>query len=222
MPEAHAEPVDAYLESTLLSQDPALTQALRDSSSAGLPSFQVSPLQGKLLHVLARSLRARRILEIGTLGGYSAIWMGRALPKDGHLVSLELDPKHAEVARKNLERAGLDTVVEVRLGAARASLDRMLADRTEPYDLVFIDADKPNNLAYFEAALRLTHPGSLIVVDNVVRQGTIADPADHDASVEGSRAVLERMGREPRVVATALQTLGVKGHDGFAIALVTG
>jgi predicted O-methyltransferase YrrM len=222
MSESKGERVDAYLESALLTDDAALAEALRDSSAAGLPSIQVSSLQGKLLHILARGIHARRVLEIGTLGGYSAIWLGRALPKEGRLVSLELDPKHAEVARKNLERAGLAAVAEVRIGAARWSLDGMIKERPEPFDLVFIDADKPNNLAYFEAALRLTHLGSLIVVDNVVREGTIADPANHDPSVEGSRSVLGRMGREPRVLATAVQTVGVKGHDGFAVAIVTG
>lgn len=212
--------VDRYFESALLTPDPVLEQALAASDAAGLPRISVSPLQGKFLHVLARAVGARRILEIGTLGGYSGIWLARALPEGGQLVTLELNARHAEVARANLERAGLGGRVQVQLGPALESLEGLIAEQVEPFDLVFIDADKPNNERYLAAALRLSRPGTLIVVDNVVRGGEVADASSSDASVIGSRQVIEALGAAPGLVASALQTFGAKGYDGFAIALV--
>ncbi|MGH9107599.1 MAG: O-methyltransferase, partial [Acidimicrobiales bacterium] len=191
------------------------------SQQAALPAINVSPLQGRFLHVLARLMGARRVLEVGTLGGYSAIWLGRALPAGGRLVSLELEPRHAEVARANLARAGLAATVEVRVGTALESLPRLSEEEGEAsFDLTFIDADKPNNPAYFRWALRLTRPGGAIVVDNVVRDGQVADAASTDAGVVGTRRLLEAMGAEPGVVASVLQTVGEKGYDGLAVAIV--
>jgi predicted O-methyltransferase YrrM len=213
--------VDSYFFSKLMPRDEVLEAALRASEEAGLPPIQVSPTQGKLLHLLARVHRARRILEIGTLGGYSTIWLGRALPPDGRLISLEIDPRHAEVARANIGRADLSDVVEIRLGRALDTLP-VLEGEHEPFDMVFIDADKVSNPAYFEWALRLTHLGSLIVIDNVVRAGAIADPANDSPEVAGVRRLLDLIAAEPRVAATAIQTVGLKGHDGFAMALVVG
>ena len=212
--------VDAYLQSALLPADPVLDATLADARSAGLPAIDVSPTQGAMLQLLAAAVRAERILEVGTLGGYSTIWLARALPAGGRLVSLEIDPHHAEVAGANLRRAGLEDRVEIRVGPAAASLAALVEAGDGPFDLVFIDADKPGNPAYFAEALRLTRTGSLIVVDNVVRDGAVADAADDDPRVAGSREVLEAMGAEPRVLATAVQTVGVKGYDGFALALV--
>ena len=214
--------VDDYFTERLLGDDPddALTAALRDSDAAGLPPIAVSPLQGKLLQLLARIQGARRVLEIGTLGGYSTIWLGRALPADGHLVTLEYDPRHAEVAVRNIARAGLAEQVEVRVGPALESLPKLADEQPPPFDLVFIDADKANNPHYVEWALRLTAAGSLIVLDNVVRGGRVADPDNSDADVLGTRAALEMFGTHPRLDATAVQTVGVKDHDGFALARV--
>jgi len=210
--------VDAYLESSLRVTDPMLDAALAASRAAGLPAIQVSATQGKLLHLLARLVRARAILEIGTLGGYSAIWLARALPADGKLVSLEIDPKHAEVARSNLARAKLDGVAEVRVGRA---LDLLPGVRgAAPFDLAFIDADKPNNANYFRATVDLVRPGGAIVVDNVVRRGAITDAASDDANVRGVRELFDLVAREPRVSATAIQTVGSKGYDGFLLAWV--
>ncbi len=214
--------IDRYLASQLAVHDEALDAALAESSAAGLPEIQVSPTHGKLLHLLARAANAKRILEIGTLGGYSAIWMARALPPEGRLVTLEFDPKHAEVARRNLARAGVADRVEIRIGAALETLPRLAEEKAGPFDLVFIDADKQHNPDYFAWALRLARPGTFIVVDNVVREGSVLDATSEDASVRGTRRVLDAMAREPRVTATAIQTVGLKGHDGFAIALVTG
>ena len=214
--------IDRFLASQLAAHDAALDAALAESSAAGLPEIQVSPTHGKLLHLLARAANAKKILEIGTLGGYSAIWMARALPPDGLLVTLEFDPKHAEVARRNLARAGVGDRVEIRIGAALDTLSRLAEEKAGPFDLVFIDADKQHNPDYFAWALRLARPGTFIVVDNVVREGSVLDAASEDASVQGTRRVLDAMAREPRVTATAIQTVGLKGHDGFAIALVTG
>jgi predicted O-methyltransferase YrrM len=214
--------VDNYLSGVVLPPDPALEEAVRASESAGLPPIQVSPLQGKLLHLLVLLRGARSILEIGTLGGYSTIWMAKALRPGGRLISLELDVKHAEVARANLLRAGLERLVDVRVGRALDLLPRLAEEAAGPFDLVFIDADKPSNPDYFQWALKLTRPGSLIIVDNVVRDGEVANPASTDASVLGTRRVLEAMAAEPRVSATVIQTVGVKGYDGFAVALVTG
>ncbi|MEV5361309.1 O-methyltransferase [Streptomyces cellulosae] len=214
--------VDDYFTERLLGDAPddALTAALRESDAAGLPPIAVSPLQGKLLQLLARIQGARRVLEIGTLGGYSTIWLGRALPADGHLVTLEYDPRHAEVAVRNIARAGLAEQVEVRVGPALESLPKLADEQPPPFDLVFIDADKANNPHYVEWALRLTAAGSLIVLDNVVRGGRVADPDNTDPDVLGTRAALEMFGTHPRLDATAVQTVGVKDHDGFALARV--
>ncbi len=208
--------VDDYLGGLLVGPDPALDAALAANRAAGLPPIDVSPLQGKLLHLLARVAGARRILEIGTLGGYSTIWLARALPRGGRLVTLERVPRHAEVARENLARAGLAEVVEVVVGPA---LDT-LRDLDGPFDLVFVDADKPANADYLAHAVRLSRPGTVIVVDNVVRGGRVADPLDDDASVRGSRRLVEALAAEPRLSATAVQTVGGKGLDGFALAVV--
>jgi predicted O-methyltransferase YrrM len=213
--------VDRYLGDLLAPGDPALEEALVTSAAAGLPAINVSPVQGKLLHLLARAIGARNILEIGTLGGYSTIWLARALPEGGRLISLEADPRHAEVARANIARAGLQAIVEVRLGMALDTLPGLAAERTEPFDFVFIDADKPNNEAYFDWALKLSRPGSIIVVDNVVREGEVIDADSDSSTVQGVRRLLGRLAAEPRVGATAIQTVGAKGYDGFAIALVT-
>ena len=210
--------VDDYLTATLLPDDPVLTAALANSRAAGLPDIAVSPAQGAFLHLLARMQGATRILEIGTLGGYSTIWLARALPGHGRLVTLEISPAHAEVARANLAAAGLSDKVEVRVGPAAESLPG-LADLA-PFDLIFMDADKPGNPGYLTAAVRLSRPGAVIVVDNVVRKGGVADAASTDPGVIGSRSVLELIGAEPRLTATAIQTVGSKGWDGFAIAIV--
>src|SRR5215217_2219026 len=212
--------VDRYFSELLVSDDPALEAALAASAAAGLPAINVSPVQGKLLQLLARAIGARNVLEIGTLGGYSTIWLARALPDGGRVISLEADPRHAEVARANIARAGLDTRVEVRLGMALDLLPA-LSERMEPFDFVFIDADKPNNAAYFDWALRLSRPGSIIIVDNVVRDGDVIDAVSDSPTVQGVRRFLERLAAEPRVSATAIQTVGTKGYDGFAFALVT-
>jgi predicted O-methyltransferase YrrM len=214
--------VDAYFTDLLSPADEALTAALRDSEAAGLPPINVAPNQGKLLQLLAVIQGARRILEIGTLGGYSAIWLGRALPEDGRLITLEYDAKHAEVARGNLARAGLGGITEVRVGPALESLPKLAEERPEPFDLVFIDADKVNNAHYVEWALKLTRTGSLIVLDNVVRAGRVTDADSEDPSVQGTRAALELIGSHPKLSGTAVQTVGTKGHDGFALARVVG
>jgi len=212
--------VDRYFAGLLAPPDAALQAALDGSAAAGLPAIAVSANQGKLLHLLALAIGARRILEIGTLGGYSAIWLGRALPEGGTLISLELDPKHAAVARANLARAGLESRCEVREGAALDVLAALETERQPPFDLVFIDADKPNNPRYFECALRLARVGSLIVVDNVVREGRVLDAASRDEAIQGVRRLAELMASERRVSATVMQSVGEKGHDGFALALV--
>ncbi|HXF58444.1 MAG TPA: O-methyltransferase [Candidatus Saccharimonadales bacterium] len=213
--------VDRYITDALIPSDPALTAALEASTAAGLPEIQVAPNQGKLLHMLARLQGARAILEIGTLGGYSTIWLGRALPKDGRLISLEVDPKHAEVARANIARAGLSGVVEIRLGPAIQSLPAIAAENRGPFDLIFIDADKVSIPEYFTWSLKLSRPGTLIVVDNVVRGGAVIESKSEDVSVQGVRKLFAMLAAEPRVTATALQLLGSKGYDGLAIALVT-
>ncbi len=212
--------VDRYVADLLVPPDPALEEALRASEAAGLPAINVTPGLGKLLHLLARVREARRILEIGTLGGYSTIWLARALPEGGRVISLEADARHAEIARANFARAGLDNVIEVRLGMALDTLPDLAAEGRELFDFVFVDADKPNNAAYFDWALRLSHPGSIIVVDNVVRGGEVIDAESDSPTVQGVRRFLERLAAEPRVTATAIQTVGNKGYDGFAIALV--
>ena len=212
--------VDRYLVELFVPADPALDAAIRTSETAGLPPIHVAPNQGKLLWLLASALRARTILEIGTLGGYSTIWLARALPEGGRLITLESDPRHAEVARGNIARAGLDAVVELRLGRARDTLPHLVAERAGPFDLIFIDADKTGYPEYLDWSLRLSRRGSLIVADNVVRNGAVTDAASADADVRAVRRFNERLAREPRVSATALQTVGSKGHDGLAIALV--
>jgi len=210
------EEVDRYIGETLVRADDALEAALAASDAAGLPAISVSPAHGKLLWLLARMLDARRILEIGTLAGYSAIWLARGLAAGGRLVTLEALEKHAAVARKNIARAGLAEVVEIRVGRALDELPGLQA----PFDLSFIDADKQNNAEYFRWALKLSRPGSLIVVDNVVREGAVIDARSRDASVQGVRRLNELIAAEPRVAATAIQTVGLKGYDGFALALV--
>ncbi|MFD7313261.1 O-methyltransferase [Streptomyces sp. NPDC059883] len=212
--------VERYFTDQLVPADEALTAALAASEAAGLPAISVAPNEGKLLHLLARVQGARRILEIGTLGGYSTIWLARALPEDGKLISLEYDPAHAEVARANLAHAGLDKIAEVRTGPALESLPVLAAEDAGPFDLVFIDADKKNNPHYVEWALKLARPGSLIIVDNVVRNGAVADADSTDAAVLGTRRAIELMAEHPRLSATAVQTVGTKGYDGFALARV--
>jgi predicted O-methyltransferase YrrM len=213
--------VDRYITDLFVPPDPVLDTALQASVEAGLPQINVAPNQGKLLQILALSCGARSILEIGTLGGYSTIWLARALPADGRLITLEADPKHAEVARANLVGAGLGDMVEVRLGQALDTLPQLAAEGHGPFDLVFIDADKANTPAYFQWALTLTRRGSLIITDNVVRQGTVVDAASDDASVQGVRHFNAALAAEPRVTATVIQTVGSKGYDGLAIAIVT-
>lgn len=213
--------VDTYIEQSLIPADPILDAALEASETAGLPTINVAANQGKLLMLLARMSGARRILEIGTLGGYSTIWLARALPADGRLVTLEYEPRHAEVARRNIAKAGFAEMVELRVGAALDSLAALEAEGEEPFDLVFIDADKPNNAAYLGWALRFSRVGTVIIADNVVRDGKVIE-ADHpDARVQGVRATYDWFAGEPRVTATAVQTVGAKGYDGLAIALVT-
>jgi predicted O-methyltransferase YrrM len=221
MSESHVwDEVDAYFTARLAPDDEALAASLRDSDAAGLPHINVSGNQGKLLQLLAQIQGARHILEIGTLGGYSTIWLGRALPADGRLVSLEYDPKHAEVAVRNIARAGLDKLVEVRVGPALESLPKLADENPPPFDLVFIDADKANNPHYVEWALKLTSTGSLIVLDNVVRGGRVTDTASTAPDVAGTRAAIELIGSHPRLSGTAIQTVGMKGYDGFALARV--
>ena len=212
--------VDAYINGLFAPADPALEAALEASRAAGLPSIAVAPNQGKLLHLLARMMGARSILEIGTLGGYSSIWLARALPAGGRLVTLEAEARHAEVARASLERAGVSHLVEVRVGKALDTLPLLEAEGGGRFDMVFIDADKQNNPEYFEWALKLTGRGSLIVVDNVVRGGSVIESGSNDSDVQGIRRLNELMAAEPRVSATELQTVGSKGHDGLALALV--
>lgn len=212
--------VDRYIGDLFVPSDPALDAALASSAEAGLPPINVAPNQGKLLQLLARLRGARAILEIGTLGGYSTIWLARTLPPDGRLITLEADPRHAEVARANIARAGLAGVVELRLGRALDTLVRLFSDGEGPFDLIFIDADKPGYPDYFGWALKLSRRGSVIIADNVVRKGAVADPASKDPMVQGVRRFNELVAAEPRVSATAIQTVGSKGYDGFAIALV--
>ncbi|MGX1619278.1 O-methyltransferase [Streptomyces sp. NPDC055506] len=212
--------VDAYFTAHLAPDDEDLAAALRDSDAAGLPHINVAGNQGKLLQLLAQIQGARHILEIGTLGGYSTIWLGRALPADGRLVSLEYDPLHAEVAVRNIARAGLDKLVEVRVGPALESLPKLADENPPPFDLVFIDADKANNPHYVEWAVKLSSTGSLIVLDNVVRGGRVTDAASTAPDVVGTRAAIELIGSHPRLSGTAIQTVGTKGYDGFAVARV--
>jgi predicted O-methyltransferase YrrM len=212
--------MDAYLVGELLPDDAALQAALEANREAGLPSIDVSPLQGRLLHLMAKMAGAKRILEIGTLGGYSTIWLARALPPDGRLVTLEIDPKHARVAAQNLRRAGLSDRVEQIIGPARDSLAMLESRATAPFDFVFIDADKPGNPAYLAVSLALSRPGTVIVVDNVVREGRVLDATSSDPAVLGVRELMTLVRNEPRLEATALQVVGAKGHDGLLVARV--
>lgn len=209
--------VDAYIEQVIGASDEALEAALGDSARAGLPAISVSPAQGKLLHLLTHAVGARRVLEIGTLGGYSTIWLGRAVAPDGRVITLEVSEHHATVARVNVARAGLAEIVDVRVGPALETL----AGLDDDFDVVFIDADKPSIPEYVTAALRLTHPGSLIIVDNVVRGGAVLD-AEGDANVQGVRRLNDLLMADDRLSATTVQTVGAKGYDGFTLALVVG
>jgi predicted O-methyltransferase YrrM len=212
--------VERYVAGVLLPPDPVLEAVLAASEAAGLPAIQVSPTEGRLLELLARIAGARRILEIGTLAGYSTIWLARALPPGGRVVTLEIEPRHADVAWANFVRAGVAGVVDLRLGRALDTLPVIAAEGHAPFDLVFIDADKPSNPDYFAWALRLSRPGTVIVVDNVIRGGAVADPTDADPRVVGVRRLNEAIAAEPRVRATAIQTVGSKGYDGFALLVV--
>jgi predicted O-methyltransferase YrrM len=212
--------VDRYFVDLLVPADAALEEALRASVVAGLPAINVAPNQGKLLQILAQVHGARKILEVGTLGGYSTIWLARALPVGGRLITLEADPVHAEVARANLARAGFSGVVEVRLGRASDTLPQIAAEGLGPFDFIFIDADKVGYPEYFGWALKLSRKGTVIIADNVVRNGAVSDPASADASVQGVRRFNQLLAAERRVSATAIQTVGSKGYDGFAIAVV--
>jgi predicted O-methyltransferase YrrM len=212
--------VEHYLVESLIPSDGVLQETLLANAAANLPAIDVSPNQGKMLNLLARIQGARRILEIGTLGGYSTIWLARALPANGKLITLEAEPKHAMVASTNIARAGLSSVVELRLGPALESLAQLLKEQVEPFDFIFIDADKQNNPAYLEWSLRLSRPGTIIICDNVVRDGAVIDRASTDAGIQGTRRFFEMIAADSRVDATALQTVGSKGYDGFALALV--
>jgi predicted O-methyltransferase YrrM len=212
--------VDQLFEHHFVPADDAASAALAASRAAGLPAISVSPSQGKLLELFVRMLGAKRVLELGTLGGYSTIWMAKALPQDGRVITFELEPRHAEVARKNLAHAGVADRVEVRVGAALELVAHLAAEHVPAFDLVFIDADKPNNPHYVRAVMDLVHVGSVIIVDNVVRDGRVADLDDEDPRVRGSREALAVLASHPRLRATAIQTVGSKGYDGFAIACV--
>lgn len=212
--------VDAYLTDKLVGDNPALDAALKDSTAAGLPPINVSPTQGKLLMLLAQSIGATRILEIGTLGGYSAIWLARALPEGGRLVTLEADPAYAELARVNLARAGVANKVEVRIGRAQDTLPKMIAEGAGPFDLTFIDADKPSTPEYFQWAVELSRAGSLIIVDNVVREGDVIEARSDSPHIKGLRRFFDLAATDPRITGTAIQTVGAKGHDGLAILRV--
>lgn len=212
--------VDKYFAEKLLQADPVLEEAQKASEAAGLPPIAVTPHQGKLLHLLTRMMGARSILEIGTLGGYSTIWMARALPANGKIVTLEYSEKHARVARSNLARAGVAEKVEVIVGPALESLPKLAAAGRGPFDLFFIDADKPSNADYFQWAMKLSRPESLIILDNVVRKGAVADPSTADEEAKGVRRCMDAMAKEKRFTATAIQTVCSKGYDGLAIGIV--
>ncbi|MFQ6392784.1 O-methyltransferase [Nocardia sp. KC 131] len=212
--------VDSYLTDKLVGEMDPTASALAANAAANLPAIDVSPSQGKFLHLIARSIGARRVLEIGTLGGYSTIWLARAVGEKGAVVTLEFEPRHAEVARGNLNRAGVGERVDIRVGAALDSLPVLEAEGTEPFDLVFIDADKVNNSNYVQWALRLTRPDSVIIVDNVVRDGAVADAASTDQAVQASRALIDLLSSNPQLDSTVLQTVGSKGWDGFVYAVV--
>ncbi|MBW9093486.1 O-methyltransferase [Microbacterium jejuense] len=210
--------VDAYLTELLVGHDPALDQAVEDQNQAGLPAIEVAPVNGKLLHLVARMSGARRVLEIGTLGAYSTIWLARALPEDGRVVTIEAEPRNADIARANLDRAGVGDRVDILLGRGADVLPTL--EGGESFDLVFIDADKESNTIYLDWAARLGHPGTIVMVDNAVRGGEVANPATENPQIIGVQRGLEMLGRDPRFDATALQTLDAKGYDGIALALV--
>jgi predicted O-methyltransferase YrrM len=216
--------VDQYIDENLHPSDPILEEALRANSAASLPSIDVAPNQGKFLHLLAKIQGAIRILEIGTLGGYSTIWLARALPSDpdskARLITLEVSPEHAKVARSNIDRAGLTPLVELRLGPALDSLAQLHREQTPPFDLIFIDADKPNLAAYLDWSLKLSRAGTVILCDNVIRKGAVIKPQDDDPAVQGARRLFENLKAHPHLDATSLQTVGSKGHDGFVLAIV--
>ncbi|KPL85233.1 O-methyltransferase [Herpetosiphon geysericola] len=220
MNQATWDAVDHYISDSLVQADPVLESALQSSADAGLPPINVAPNQGKLLHMFALMCGAKRILEIGTLGGYSSIWLARALPADGTLITLEYEPHHAEVAKANLAKAGLSDKVEVRVGAALASLAQLADEAIEPFDLIFIDADKPNNPHYLAWALKFARVGTVIIGDNVVRGGAVTDANNPDPAIQGTRQLFADLAANPKLTATALQTVGSKGYDGFAIAIV--
>jgi len=212
--------VDEYLVGKLIGDADPLADVLAANAAAGLPAIDVSPVQGKLLHLLANAARARRILEVGTLGGYSTIWLAQALPADGKLVTLEIERRHAEVARGNFNRTGVADKIELRLGPALDTLNALAAEESAPFDFVFIDADKQHNADYVQAAIGLARPGALIVVDNVVREGRVLDEQSQDSAVQGTRRLFDLLANEPRLDATGIQTVGVKKWDGFIVAIV--
>lgn len=212
--------VDDYIAAALISKEEAQEETLASNARAGLPAIDVSPAQGKLLHLVACAIGAKRVLEIGTLGGYSTIWLARAVGEGGEVVTFEVDPRHAEVARANFAREGGSARVDLRVGPALEMLPKLQAERTPPFDLAFIDADKPNNAAYFAFALALSRPGAVIIVDNVIREGAVADPSRTESDALGARALFDAVAAESRVEATAVQTVGAKGWDGFLIARV--
>lgn len=214
--------VEKYVDGLLIPSDPVLDAAVAASEAAGLPDIAVTPSQGKLLYLLARMQRAQRILELGTLGGYSTIWLARALPEDGIVVTIEAEKQHCEVARANVARADLPTLVEIREGNALDVLPELAAEGLEPFDLVFIDADKENTEAYFRWAIRLSRVGAVIVVDNVIREGKVAEAETDDPRAQAMRRFFEMLAGEPRVTATTIQTVGRKGYDGFTLAMVVG
>jgi predicted O-methyltransferase YrrM len=216
----HWSTVDDYLVAKLVKPDAALDKALAESDRGGLPAINVSPCQGKLLHLIARMIAARRILEIGTLGGYSTIWLARALPPNGRLITLEFSQKHADIARANIERAGLLDCVDIRVGRALDTLPVIARESPEPFDLIFMDADKESNRDYLGWAIKLSRPGTVIITDNVVRDGRVIDEANRDPMLVGTRRFLDALADEPRLSATAIQTVGSKGWDGFTVALV--
>ena len=212
--------VDQYIADHLLPHDAIMEAALAEMAAAGLPEISVSPPHGKMLMLLAQIQRARLILEIGTLGGYSTIWLGRALPAEGRLITLEYNPKHAEVAKRNIARAGLANLVELRLGPALETLPQLVAENHGAFDMIFIDADKQNYPQYIKWAMKLSRPGTLLVIDNLIRKGAIIEPANNDPLVQGARSSYELLAREAALETTVIQTVGSKGYDGFALALV--
>lgn len=212
--------VDDYIFDKLVDEDDVLAQALETNAAAGLRAIDVSAAQGKLLQLLVRMSGARRVLEVGTLGAYSTIWMAKGLPADGAVVTLEYEPHHAEIARRNIERAGLSHMIDVRVGAAADTLPMLAAEQPAPFDFVFIDADKPNNTVYLDWAIKLGRPGTVIVLDNVVRNGELSNGSSTDPNVLGSRGAFELIASNPRLSATALQTVGAKGYDGFAVMIL--